>query len=177
MPSATTHRKVVVHLPHVGRFIRIEEHISKLKEVDTIRCGDVRQMRDIMKSIADFESVMTNIQGEGVHIGEVHDSFQLRLPDQSELKDYIDGDTDITCDITCNATFEKVVFRILNGQPGSLTDEGIFLLVNEFLAESKAIADQTRLVDNKRTTRRIKKDSSSGTLKAVDIRFQALKHA
>ncbi|RLN93682.1 hypothetical protein BBJ28_00025122 [Nothophytophthora sp. Chile5] len=120
------------------QFIRIEEHISKLEEVDTIRRGDVRKVKDIMKALADFESVMTDIQDAGVHIGEVRDNFQLMLLDYPELKDYIDADADITR----NATFEKAVVKILNGQPGSLTLEEqqqvsqfrlLFLKQNHFL--------------------------------------------
>ncbi|RLN47896.1 hypothetical protein BBJ28_00013170 [Nothophytophthora sp. Chile5] len=78
------------------RLIRIEEHITMLEEGGSIQRGDIRKVKDIMKSLAAFESVMTDIQGEGVHIGEMRDSFQLMLLDNLGPQGYMDSDADIT---------------------------------------------------------------------------------
>lgn len=60
---------------------------------------------------------------------------------------------------------------------GLLQAEWIQLVVDEILHESRGELELTMCIDNQPTIHRIKRESSSGAQKAVDIRFHALKDA
>ncbi|POM62383.1 hypothetical protein PHPALM_28470 [Phytophthora palmivora] len=92
---------------------------AALDDIDNVQRADSERIRSIMPTLADFRSVMTDLQKTRQHIGDVHGIFQGLTEDYPELKDYITADANISH----SPLFESAVVKILDGKKESLTSE------------------------------------------------------
>ncbi|RLN75737.1 hypothetical protein BBJ28_00007540 [Nothophytophthora sp. Chile5] len=152
------------------RFLKIEGEAKQLDEVDTIRRADAERIRSIMPTLDDFKSVMTDLQKQGQHIGEVQGIFTGMIEDYPELNDYIAADANISH----SPLFESAVVKILDGKKETLTDAER-ALVARFVVRPVTARESTATVGNKRSyafrLRERKRQRLEQTEEYVDLRF------
>ncbi|ETO69380.1 hypothetical protein F444_14027 [Phytophthora nicotianae P1976] len=112
------------------RFVSIENAAKELDDIDPIRLADSDRIKEVLPTLENFKSIMTDLQKQGQHIVVVHETFQMIVEDFLEFSDYLAADAEILH----NPLFEKACVKIISGRQESLTD-GEKAQVSHFLRQ------------------------------------------
>eukprot|EP00644_Phytophthora_capsici_P015594 jgi/Phyca11/551860/estExt2_Genewise1Plus.C_PHYCAscaffold_440030 len=63
------------------RFVSIESAAKELDDIDPIRRADSDRIKEVLPTLENFKSIMTDLQKQGQHIGVVHETFQMMVVD------------------------------------------------------------------------------------------------